>query len=58
MIDVKPDAKLEKLNWYVKRGWPLFPCGPDKKPLTKNGFKDASLDIENILSTVRRPLSP
>ena len=48
MIDTKIDAKLEKLNWYVKRGWPLFPCGPDKKPLTKNGFKDASLDIEKI----------
>lgn len=42
------DAKLEKLNWYVKRGWPIFPCGPDKKPLTKNGFKDASLDPEKI----------
>jgi hypothetical protein len=26
----------------------VFPCGPDKKPLTKHGFKDASLDPKQI----------
>ena len=29
---------------HARRGWPVFPCGPDKQPLTKHGFKDASLD--------------
>ncbi len=27
---------------------PVFPCGPDKKPLTPHGFKDASCNIEAI----------
>ena len=27
---------------------PVFPCGPDKKPLTKRGFKDASRDPAQI----------
>ena len=26
------------------RGWHVFPCGPDKRPLTRHGFKDASCD--------------
>lgn len=42
------DKKIAFLEGYIKRGWALFPCGPDKKPLTKNGFKDASLSIEKI----------
>ncbi len=40
--------KLKNLAYYLKRGWPLFPCGADKKPLTKHGFYDASLDIGQI----------
>lgn len=47
VLDPSQD-KIKKLEWYVNHGWPLFPCGPDKKPLTKNGFKDASLDLEKI----------
>lgn len=27
---------------------PVFPCGPDKKPRTTSGFKDASRNIEQI----------
>ena len=42
------ETKLKKLAWYVKKGWPIFPCGPDKSPLTTHGHKDASLDIEQI----------
>ncbi len=26
----------------VQRGWPVFPAGPDKAPLTAHGFQDAS----------------
>ena len=33
---------------YAARGHPVFPCGPQKKPLTKNGFKDATTDESQI----------
>jgi hypothetical protein len=34
---------LEALK-LTRKGVPVFPCGPDKRPLTPNGFKDASTD--------------
>ena len=34
---------------YARRGTPIFPCNPiDKKPLTPNGFKDATVDEDQI----------
>jgi P4 family phage/plasmid primase-like protien len=33
---------------YARRGWKVFPCHPDKRPATINGFKDASLDRDQI----------
>jgi putative DNA primase/helicase len=38
------DAKLEAVLAYVARGWPVFPVGPRKVPLTPHGKDDASLD--------------
>jgi hypothetical protein len=40
-----PDAILQL---YLPRGWAVFPCR-DKKPLTAHGFKDATLDAEQIV---------
>jgi hypothetical protein len=49
-------ARVEKLSPlmqaaldYAKAGRPVFPCGPDKKPLTRHGFKDASTDSIQII---------
>ena len=33
---------------YASRGWKVFPCGIDKKPLTHDGFKSATTDPEKI----------
>jgi len=33
---------------YARRGLPVFPVKPDKKPFTKHGFKDASTDADQI----------
>ena len=33
---------------YAAAGVPVFPCGPDKRPLTPNGFKAASTNAATI----------
>ena len=46
--------RLSETNLWVeslklaRRGIPVFPCGPDKRPLTPNGFKDASTDPDLV----------
>jgi hypothetical protein len=46
---ITPSSEFRRsIEWALdlaKRGWCVFPCSPrDKKPLTKNGFKNASTD--------------
>jgi bifunctional DNA primase/polymerase-like protein len=36
--------KISQALKLADRGLAVFPCGPDKRPLTKRGFKDASTD--------------
>ena len=50
MIALPNSEYLESALAYARRGWPVFPCGEDKKPLTKQGFKDASTNPEQIKS--------
>ena len=41
---------------YVARGWQLFICGNDKKPLQQGGFKNASTDLARLDPVLtRRP---
>lgn len=37
-------------RWYVEAlRWPVFPCVPGTKtPATRNGFKDATLDLDQV----------
>lgn len=35
---------------YAKQGWPVFPCNPGtKQPYTRNGFKAATTDANQII---------
>jgi putative DNA primase/helicase len=46
---METDAKLQSLTYYLKKGWPIFPCKVNgKEPLTAHGFLDASLDPEAV----------
>jgi hypothetical protein len=40
----------ELINIIIRRGWSIFPCGQDKKPLTRQGYKNATRDKTKILS--------
>jgi hypothetical protein len=33
---------------YAAGGWPIFPCGPDKRPLVPGGFHAATTDPEQV----------
>ena len=39
---------------YAEKGWPIFPVGKDKRPLTKNGVLDATTDARQIESWWKR----
>ncbi len=40
---------------YAAASWLIFPCVPGaKNPLTKNGFKDATADIEQVRAWLRQ----
>jgi hypothetical protein len=45
-----PDALTLAASWYATvAGWPVFPLKPrGKTPLTRNGFKDATVDPEQV----------
>jgi len=57
------DAKRRKTTTdialdYARLGWKVFPCGTDKKPLTKNGLKDATTNpkaIKEMYSQLAHP---
>jgi len=44
----RDETMLKAALLYAARGHPVFPCGPQKKPLTEHGFKDATTDESQI----------
>lgn len=43
------NAMVEAALRYAEHGWPVFPCEPrGKRPITRNGLRDASTDRERI----------
>ena len=48
MAGESPMTTLDAALEWASPGRPVFPCGPDKKPLTSHGFKDASIDPDAI----------
>jgi RecA-family ATPase len=52
-FQIPPDSGLTHMPAQVAASWaragfPVFPCGPDKRPLTPHGFKDATADLEAV----------
>jgi hypothetical protein len=48
---LRENNMLDQALAYSNIGWPVFPCWPQtKKPLTKHGFKDASLEEKQLRS--------
>jgi hypothetical protein len=41
-------SNLEAALKYASKGKPVFPCKRDKRPITKNGFKNATTDEAQI----------
>ena len=56
MIDYKTKAPFQNFaDAYIKRGWFIFPLRVnDKKPITTNGFKDASNDPTVVQEWARK----
>ncbi|MDR2870836.1 MAG: bifunctional DNA primase/polymerase, partial [Deferribacteraceae bacterium] len=48
MSQVKRSSILKELLAIARKGFPIFPCKPDKKPYISGGFKSASTDPKQI----------
>jgi len=44
----------ERVKTYAAAGLPVFPCGPNKAPLTGHGFKDASINPRVIEGWIQK----
>jgi hypothetical protein len=41
-------TRAQIIEALIKRGMPVFPCKPDKRPYTPRGFRDATTDPEIV----------
>jgi hypothetical protein len=45
----EPEGLAHAAHWYAQHGIPVFPCRPrEKKPFTRHGFNDATVDQRRI----------
>jgi hypothetical protein len=49
LVRIHAAVGVAALTYATQLGIPIFPCGRNKAPLTKKGFKDATTDPEQIL---------
>jgi hypothetical protein len=42
------EKKLHQIDWYLSKGWAVFPVNGEKKPLIPNGCHGATTDREHI----------
>lgn len=40
---------IEAALWWAEQGVPVFPCSADKRPLTANGFENATTDPKEVV---------
>ena len=49
VLDIRPPRMLDAALTYASWGWPVFPLWPrEKRPATRNGFKDATTESGQI----------
>lgn len=54
-IDSNAHVILNTALKYAEKGYPVFPCRPsNKRPYTRHGFKDATTDVQQIISWWKR----
>ena len=47
-FNIDNNSMVQAAQDYAQRGWHVFPVNREKRPLTENGFKDASTDPKAI----------
>lgn len=49
---------LQSAEALADAGFPVFPCGPEKRPACPHGFKDASIELADVRALWRRHPGP
>ncbi len=47
-MEQQTKTPLEWALFYASKGWAVFPCDNEKRPMTEHGFKNATTDPEKV----------